>query len=415
LFALPQALIEEVNKIDRNQLLNASLNDLQDQVVSSFWFDIPRLRMGEIRSLPPEDVRIDVSGDRSRMWRTPGPHYITGSRFTLSIPFDGDATLFEFDASSGWLGGPQGECQGNTVILKHERQDHDLTAVKTNFDDRIQKIQTYLETQRRDVERWNAELPGKVLELLEARKRSALQALNVAESLGYPLKRRDDAIPAAPVVRKRVRVQVPSPKAVPYTPEPTLAMQQYDEILQMIASLAVMLERSPSTFAGMGEEDLRNQLLVILNSNFEGQATGETFNNTDKTDILIREKDRNVFIAECKVWDGPKTLTGAIDQVLSYACWRDTKVAVILFNRRKGFSAVLAAIPDTVTQHPQCKRRLEYKAESGFRFLFGQKDDRNREMVLTVLAFDVPGPEDSSDALQAAEAKAEKPRRARRK
>jgi hypothetical protein len=151
-----------------------------------------------------------------------------------------------------------------------------------------------------------------------------------------------------------------------------------------------MMERSPSAFASMGEEHLRDHILVILNAQFEGQATGETFNRAGKTDILVREKDRNVFVAECKLWNGPRSLTDAIDQVLRYTCWRDTKVAVIVFNRRKDISTVLAAIPKAVTEHPSCKKRLEYQAEGGFRFLFGQKDDPNRELVLTVKVFDVP-------------------------
>ena len=39
-------------------------------------------------------------------------------------------------------------------------------------------------------------------------------------------------------------------------------------------------------------------------------------------------------------------VVAAIDQVLSYLSWRDTKVALIVFNRRKDISGVLAAIPD---------------------------------------------------------------------
>lgn len=38
------------------------------------------------------------------------------------------------------------------------------------------------------------------------------------------------------------------------------------------------LERSPATFSRMKEEELRDQFLVPLNSHYEGQATGETFN-----------------------------------------------------------------------------------------------------------------------------------------
>jgi hypothetical protein len=38
----------------------------------------------------------------------------------------------------------------------------------------------------------------------------------------------------------------------------------------------------------------------------------------------------------------------ALDQILGYLSWRDTKVALIVFNRRKDISVVLTAIPETV-------------------------------------------------------------------
>ena len=82
------------------------------------------------------------------------------------------------------------------------------------------------------------------------------------------------------------------------------------------------IERSPRAFAGMKEEDLRLLLLVPLNGHFEGQATGETFNGEGKTDILIRERNKNIFIAECKFWHGAKSFTEAIDQLQRYTTWR---------------------------------------------------------------------------------------------
>jgi hypothetical protein len=44
-----------------------------------------------------------------------------------------------------------------------------------------------------------------------------------------------------------------------------------------------------------------------------------------KTDILIRDNDKNIFIAECKFWGGPKLFKETIDQLLGYTSWRDTK------------------------------------------------------------------------------------------
>lgn len=52
--------------------------------------------------------------------------------------------------------------------------------------------------------------------------------------------------------------------------------------------MAKVLEQSPSTFARMREEDIRNNFLVQLNGQFQGNATGETFSAAGKPDILVK-------------------------------------------------------------------------------------------------------------------------------
>ena len=109
-----------------------------------------------------------------------------------------------------------------------------------------------------------------------------------------------------------------------------------------------------------------------------------------KTDILIRAQGKNIFIGECKYWGGPKKLLETIDQLLSYSSWRDTKVAVIIFNRKKNFTAVIDAIQPTVETHPNFKSSIGRLSETSFRYTFAHRDDTNREMSVTVMAFDVP-------------------------
>jgi len=154
--------------------------------------------------------------------------------------------------------------------------------------------------------------------------------------------------------------------------------------------MALVMERSPSAFVDMDEESLRTHFLVQLNGHFEGSATGETFNYMGKTDILIRVDGKNIFIAECKFWGGPKKLTETIDQILSYSSWRDTKIAVIMFNKNKNFSAVLDAIPPTIEKHQNYKRSISQVSETRFRYVMSHRNDPSREILLTVLVFDVP-------------------------
>ena len=156
--------------------------------------------------------------------------------------------------------------------------------------------------------------------------------------------------------------------------------------------MAQVMELSPSAFHTLDEPALRTHFLVQLNGQYQGQATGETFNYEGKTDILVRSEGKNIFIAECKFWSGAKNLSDTIDQLLSYSSWRDTKTAIIVFNRNRDFSKVLAAIPEAVRLHPQYKRDLPGSTESSFMYQFANRDDRNRELFLTVSAFDVPTP-----------------------
>jgi hypothetical protein len=183
---------------------------------------------------------------------------------------------------------------------------------------------------------------------------------------------------------------MPPATTQPFKPEPALEMQGYEEILATVSNMAVVLERSPKAFESMHEEDLRTHFLVALNAQFEGKATGETFNYEGKTDILIRVEGRNIFIAECKFWTGQQGLIDTIDQLLGYASWRDTKTAILLFNRNKNLTSVLEKIPVSVSGHASFKRQVDYPSETGFRFIFKQKNDANREIIMTVLVFDVP-------------------------
>src|ERR1700726_1786397 len=105
-------------------------------------------------------------------------------------------------------------------------------------------------------------------------------------------------------------------------------------------------------------EDLRFHFLVPLNGTSYGQATGETFNFQGKTDILIRVDGKNIFIAECEFWKGEKGFLETVDQLLSYLSWRDTKAALLIFNRNADFTAALAKIAESAPSHPNFKRDL---------------------------------------------------------
>lgn len=196
------------------------------------------------------------------------------------------------------------------------------------------------------------------------------------------------------LVHVRVLAGVGQARASRSAPEPELLGGEYDNILSILNSMALVLERDPKGFVSMNEESLRSHFLVHLNGRYKGRATGETFNHQGKTEILIRADNRNVFITECKFWRGDESLRRTIDQVLSYLSWRDTKTAVLVFSRNSRFSDVLTRIPVVVRQHPCYLQELRRDDETTtFRYLFRSREDPGRHLFLTVMAFNIPQPE----------------------
>ena len=99
------------------------------------------------------------------------------------------------------------------------------------------------------------------------------------------------------------------------------------------------------------EETLRDALLPMLNSHYEGGATGETFDAAGKTDVLIRVEGRTIFIGECKWWSGGAGFESALSQLFSYTTWRDSKLALILFVDRKDPMAVVEKVRELLSAH----------------------------------------------------------------
>jgi len=169
--------------------------------------------------------------------------------------------------------------------------------------------------------------------------------------------------------------------------EPAL---DYDKIISIISSAGRDMEKRAKTFANMQEDQLRDQLLVALNSHRMG-ATGETFNCKGKTDILVQRECENVFIGECKIWRGETEFREAIDQLFGYTTRSDNKTALIIVNHNSNTSKVQVKIKEVVEGHQKCKHADEKPiSEPLLRYTFQHPKDRDLELTLTVLVFDLP-------------------------
>ncbi len=387
-----QKMYAEIDAYNSNRLLNTSTEDLAKYFIDKFSIE-PIKILEENICVDQKETKIDATRHpESFFFHDDGPHFVTGTAVILEIPFTGDAELFKCRPSTFNFNPPVADIRGNSLIITISTFKHEPEIIRNELKRQINSINEYVEWINRDLAPWNFALPSKAKARIENRKAKLLKDQGLVSALGFPIKRRNDAIVtyAVPQVRRKIEPKMPNAGTTPYIPEPILVMEEYEYILSIIKMTARMLERSPHAFKGMNEEHLRDQFLVPLNSHYEGQASGETFNFNGKTDIIIQAEGKAIFIAECKIWRGQKAFSEAIDQLLGYATWRDTKLSLIIFNRNKDLSNVIEKIPETVKVHSNFKRELQYADETGFRYVFAHRDDANRELILTILVFEVP-------------------------
>ncbi|MGW5388369.1 hypothetical protein [Nocardia sp. NPDC003963] len=155
------------------------------------------------------------------------------------------------------------------------------------------------------------------------------------------------------------------------------------------------MERTP-TAARLGEEEIRDLILFVLNANYEGNVHGEVFSGKGKTDLLLTWESNNAFVGECKIRRGPEKFGEAIDQLLGYVTWRDTKAALVLFVKKGSPTAIFGAAHAQITTHASYVSSKPPEGEPRRDYLLRTPSDPSRRIDLASVIVVVPPLEDTS-------------------
>jgi hypothetical protein len=381
---------QEVDQAEEDYILNISENDFVEYLVSKYKVNLPQL--GDPSVFEPKEVDVDVGDDPMMGIRHGQNRSVKGCLVNVRIPFAGDSNFFSYRPSSYQIDTPLADLSHDHLDLVYVSPGPlNAAGVKLLYERDLALVRLNLTNIESQCTGFNSLLEGKIRQFVTGRKVRLLTNRRAILGMGLPIQRRANAplTYTVPDIKRKAAILRPTVTQKSSVLEPTLDQQEYEHILSVIKSMVLVTERSPKAFGEMGEEIMRWHFLVQLNGQYD-RASGETFNYQGKTDILIRDGDRNVFIAECKIWNGEAELLKAIDQVLGYLHWRDTKAAVLIFNRNKSFSDVLGKVSSAVQSHSCCKKLIEQIGATEWRFLFRNQDDPNRELQLAVLCFDVP-------------------------
>lgn len=384
----------EIEALDSEYVLKASPAELEDFFVDKASVEPLILHDGDASIDNQAGVKIDMSHDFRRGGMPGEQILVPGTKLRISVPYDGDKGLWRLRPSHFTPSPyPSFDVEEGRIIMTLEFIENEVSAdeIRAQLSAKLQSLLGAVENIRTDVVAHNQRLAGIIGPLMVRRRERALAAQRVVDGLGLSIRRADRSPDyGVSVVRRRQPVVRPAVLPGKYTPEPRLEMGEYEHILSVLRSMSLVMERSAAVFKTLDEETIRTHFLLALNGHYEGGVTGETFNASGKTDILIRADDRNVFVAECKFWHGAVRFYEGIDQLLGYLSWRDTKAAILVFNRNKDSTRVRAEMHDVMIQRPEFRKTLVHAPDGDSRYVLVKASDAGREIMVTTMLFDVP-------------------------
>lgn len=395
--ALGRTIEDKVDAIPRDQMLNIAIEDLAEHVMSIMHVE-PLTIFKEHMVQENEEIKTEP-GDRRRKVVSPKEAcLVPGIRVIVSLPFSGNLKLWELNPKMATSPIPHGIIKKNDdesgileMVFEHPLSQP-ISQLEYQISQNIDLIRKYIAQQSVYLNQFNGNLPNIVRRLIKDRKRRLSIQENLDTIIKIPLKNnlQVPSIQSLPIQKRIVRPLSTPQSGCGSRIEMGIEEQDYEDILTIIRHEGRSFEATPETFAVHDEEDLRNIILSHLNGHYRGDASGETFRRSGKTDIRIEAKDREAFVAECKVWTGPKTIEESIDQLLNYLTWRDCKTAIIIFDKDvAGFTAICQKTEIALKSHPRINEILPDADQGEWRCVFKSKDDEARLLQVHVFLFNL--------------------------
>jgi len=388
------SVTDEIKALDNEYILKASEAEIEEYFTEKALIEPLVLHSDQQYIQNQSGTQIDVSHDFRRTVFPGERAVVRGTKIDIAIPFEGDPVLWRIRASTWSSGGyPEIEVRSGEILFSVSFPDDSANPdqLKADISRHIKSLEDAVGYLKRDVANHNNSVLNTVKQALQRKKELAQATIGTVAALGIPVKRAD-ASPTftVPAKRRTKPTKSPSVETGTYQPEPVLDEKEYQHILEIIRSMSLVIERNPASFASLNEESIRDHFLLQLNGHYEGGATGETFNAAGKTDILIRESNKNVFIAECKFWRGQKVFVDAVAQLLGYLTWRDSKCALMIFNRTKDSNAVRAKMHQAMESLPEHRKTVFHQADKDSRYILIKESEPGKEIIVTTQLYSVP-------------------------
>ena len=392
----------EIEAFSDESIMNCNLEEWADYYSEKYKIQ-PIVLYKEQIDKTLEEQKVKVYNYWARMVPYESEYFmVDGCHIDFYIPFDGDSMLWRLkpstfimqDFSVENIEEPSKQNCGlitfrlvyTTSDLKN-KGDNISTFIEKQFNNSFSNYEKMISYVNSAITSYNNGLRKQALELLSKRKNRASDFWAISKALQIPMKLSEDAPNIKPIELKRVeRKPLSKPKNRLQTPEYIISDDDYENIANIIHSQCSVMESAPEAFSSLEEEKLRDILISTLETHYENSVTGETFRKNGKTDIQIKFENKAAFVAECKIWHGIKKFNEAIDQLFGYTTWKDTKVALIVFNKNnKNFNSILNAVEEWIKAN--CKQFARKNGNMWSCLIY--RSDTQTNIKLTIALYDI--------------------------
>lgn len=323
------------------------------------------------------------------------PSYLIPGRFskcteyTFKLPYTGDSNLFKYHGTRISYYNADIALHRGYIEFQILDQCDNAQQVKQDLTGFLDNLQKQINSVNESARQFNNNLKQSLEDFVSKRLVELANKHKEEELAGLPPDEEDveGDITVPLILKPKLEPHLEQPLWGNSEPNYVFGIREYDQILSSITHCATYMETHNDSFKYMEEEHIRDHILSMLNGMLEIRATGETFNGKGKTDILYPYKEKNIFIAECKVWHGQSEFVKAIDQLEGYLGWNDTKTALIIFYRNKE-----SMYEKIIEMRNHIKSRNNFRAclaetNRGGRFLMDHPQDCKKSYYLELIVF----------------------------
>lgn len=395
----------EIEELSEEKITVNSIDEWIDYFVSKYQID-PILVYEDKAELNMEEVKIkkyNISYEQDSYFE-PEFFQIDGYKIIFEIPFYGKSDLFNLQPSTYIISNrfevdkiinPQNDKPGYLYYSFERNKDEFIgkkdSEIRIYVDNEFKReFRSYLnmiEYLNKDINVFNESIEKLIKNELELRKDKINNFENIKRALKIQNISRKD-VPNIKIIllKKTKKMEKQNIKNLYVEPEPCISDSDYNNILNIIHNACSVMESTPQTFNKYSEEELRDSIISTLGTHYVNDVAGETFRGLGKTDIHIMFENKSAFIGECKIWNGIKKFEDAIKQIFGYLTWKDTKISLIVFNKKnKDFQSILNSIDSWIKKNTKQSK----KENSNTWKCLMYREDTNSDIQIAIQVYDI--------------------------